>query len=137
METKIKKKTDLSIIQVTNVTSTRFAEAYNSGKKWVSYGQDNRYPDYLYGLYTDAPTQQAIIDAKTAFTMGDGVIGGEKIINATGETIEDVLHKCVFDLHLFGGFAIQVVYNLGGEIGELYWAEYTKLRIRRDGKKIY
>ena len=137
METKIKKKTDLSIIQVTNVTSTRFAEAYNSEKKGVSYGQDNRYPDYLYGLYTDAPTQQAIIDAKTAFTMGDGVIGGEKIINATGETIEDVLHKCVFDLHLFGGFAIQVVYNLGGEIAELYWADFTKLRISRDGKKIY
>ena len=69
--------------------------------------------------------------------MGDGVIGGEKIINATGETIEDVLHKCVFDLHLFGGFAIQVVYNLGGEIAELYWADFTKLRISRDGKKIY
>ena len=101
METKIKKKTDLSIIQVTNVTSTRFAEAYNSGKKWVSYGQDNRYPDYLYGLYTDAPTQQAIIDAKTAFTMGDGVIGGEKIINATGETIEDVHHELTL---LNGGY---------------------------------
>lgn len=137
MDKKIRKKTDLSVITVPNVTSTRYAEVYNQGKRWVSYGQDNRYPDYLWGLYTDAPTQQAIIDAKTAFTLGDGVTGMDEDVNAQGETLEDVLHKCAFDLHLFGGFAIQVIYNLGGDISELYWADFSKLRISKDAKKIY
>jgi hypothetical protein len=134
---KIRKKTDLSVLTVQNVTSTRFVEVMTSGKGWVSYGQDNHYPDYLWGLYTDAPTQQAIIDAKTAFTLGDGIEGYQGNVNAINETLEDVLHKCIFDLHLFGGFAIQVVYNLGGDISELYWADFSKLRISKDGKKIY
>lgn len=134
---KIRKKTDLSVIPVANVTSTRFSEVVSDGKRWVSYGQDNRYPDYLWALYTDAPTQQAIIDAKTAFTVGGGVIGHDGEINALHETLEDILHKCAFDLHLFGGFAVQVVYNLGGDVAELYWADFSKLRISRDAKKIF
>lgn len=128
---------ELSIISVPNVTSTRFVEKQVRGKEWICYGEDNRFPDYLWGLYTDAPTQQAIIDAKTAFTMGSGINIGEEVANTHGETYDEVLRKCVFDLHLFGGMAIQVIYNKVGEIIEIYWADFTKLRINNEGTKIY
>ena len=130
-------KVELSLIPVANVTKTRFIEKTVNGKKWVSYGNNNRYPDYLWWQYTNCPTQQAIIDAKTAFTMGNGINCGKDIVNTAGETLDEVLRKCVFDLHLFGGFAIQVVYGRGGDILEIYWADFAKLRINSQGNKVY
>lgn len=130
-------KVDLSLIPVANVTKTRFIEKTVNGKKWVSYGNNNRYPDYLWWQYTNCPTQQAIIDAKTAFTMGNGINCGKDIVNTADETLDEVLRKCVFDLHLFGGFAIQVVYGRGGDILEIYWADFAKLRINSQGNKVY
>lgn len=129
-------KTELSLINVGNVTSTRFAEKQVSGKGWVSYGNDNRFPDYLWRLYCDAPTQQSVIDAKTAFTMGQGSNYGNDVVNTKGETMDEVLQKCVFDLHLFGGFAIQVIYNAGGGVAEIYWADFSKLRTDERGTYI-
>lgn len=130
-------KTDLSVIQVPNVTKTRFIEKVVRGKEWISYGADNRYPDYLWGLYCDAPTLASIIDAKVCFTMGNGSNVSDKVVNAKGETFDEVLRKVVFDYHLFGGFAIQVIYNKVGEIIEWYWADFSKLRINAQGTKVF
>jgi len=131
------KKTELSLLTVANVTKTRFAEKVVSGKKWVAYGEDNHFPDYLWKLYCDAPTQAAIIDAKTSWTMGTTMKGGDEVINQAGETIEEVMRKAVFDLHLFGGFALQIIYNVKGEIAEVYWADFSKLRTDQTAKVLY
>lgn len=130
-------KIELSVMPVANVTRTRFVEKVTTGKKWVSYGANNDYPETLWMQYIQCPTQQAIIDAKTAFTMGNGLNCGEEIVNTRGETMEEVLRKCVFDMHLFGGFAIQVIYNKAGAILEIYWADFSKLRINEKGNKVY
>lgn len=133
-------KINLSMLSVPNVTRTRFIEKQVKGKEWISYGADNRYPDYLWGLYTNCPTLQAIIDAKTAFTLGGGIVfqdGGSDIVNTRGETLEEVLRKACFDLHLFGGFALQVIYNRAGEVLEIYWADFSKCRINPQGTKVY
>jgi hypothetical protein len=130
-------KLEFSAMPVANVTRTRFIEKQVRGKEWVSYGTNNKYPEYLWGLYTSCPTQQAIIDAKTAFTMGGGLCCGDEIVNSAGESLEEVVRKAVFDMHLFGGFAIQVIYNQAGDILELYWADFSKLRINDKGNKVY
>lgn len=129
--------TQLSVIQVPNVTKTRFIEKVVKGKEWISYGSDNRYPDMLIGLYTDSPTLAAIIDSKVCFTMGNGSNVSDDIVNAKGETFDEVLRKAVFDYHLFGGFAIQVIYNKAGEPIEWYWADFSKLRVNSQGNKVY
>lgn len=131
------KVTNLSLVTVPNVTKTRFTEKAVSGKKWLAYGADNKFPDYLWKLYCDAPTQAAIIDAKTSWTMGSSMKGGDEIANKAGETIEEVMRKAVFDLHLFGGMAIQVIYNVKGEIAEVYWADFSKIRTNQAAKVLY
>ena len=78
---------ELSVMPVANVTRTRFVEKVTSGKKWVSHGANNDYPETLWMQYIQCPTQQAIIDAKTAFTMGNGLNCGEDIVNTRGETM--------------------------------------------------
>lgn len=130
-------KLELSLIPIANVTRTRFIEKVIRGKEWVSYGNKNTYPDYLWQQYTNCPTQQAIIDAKTAFTLGSNITCGTDIVNTLGETLEEVLQKVVFDYHLFGGFAIQVIFNKIGDILEIYWADFSKLRINEKGNKVF
>mgnify|MGYP003290413514 CR=1 FL=1 len=133
-------KINLSILSVPNVTRTRCIEKVVAGKEWVSYGGNNKFPDYLWELYTQCPTLQAIIDAKTAFTMGAGIIcqgESDNAVNTRGETIDEVMRKCVFDLHLFGGFALQVIYNKAGEVLEIYWADFSKCRTNNQGNKIF
>ena len=131
------KKTELSLLSVSNVTATRFVEKLVDGKGWMAYGADNKFPDYLWQLYTDAPTQQAIIDAKTDFTMGTGFNCGSDVVNLKGETLDEVMRKVAFDFHLFGGFAIQVIYNLEGGVAEIYWADFSKLRTNAEATYIY
>jgi hypothetical protein len=129
--------TMLSMPPVANVTQTRFAEAFSTGKDWVCYGSDNKFPDFLYTLYLNSPTHGAIIDAKTMFTMGEGFACGEEQANFRGETFNEVGRKCTQDYHLFGGFAVQVIFNKAGKIAEIYWADFSKLRINKNATKAY
>lgn len=129
---------NLSLTPVANVTRTRFIEKQIQGKDWVSYGNRNDYPEHLWRQYLQCPTNMAIIDAKTSYTIGDGIENyGTEEINAAGETLNEVMTKAVFDFHLFGGFALQIIYNQLGEVLELYWADFSKLRINKQGNKIY
>lgn len=131
-------KINLSLTPVANVTRTRFIEKQIQGKEWVSYGNKNDYPEHLWRQYCQCPTQMAIIDAKTAFTMGDGIANyGDEKANAVGETLNEVITKAVFDFHLFGGFALQIIYNKVGQVLEIYWADFSKLRLNKQGNKVY
>lgn len=131
-------KIKFSLTPVANVTRTRFIEKQVQGREWVSYGNKNDYPDHLWRQYLQCPTQMAIIDAKTAFTMGTGIDKhGNDVVNAVGDTLNEVMTKAVFDYHLFGGFALQIIYNKAGQPLELYWADFSKLRLNKSGKKIF
>ncbi len=46
---------------------------YTYGTKWVSFGKDNDYPDYLRDLYLSSPTHQAIVDGTVNMATGEGV----------------------------------------------------------------
>lgn len=137
-ETKAKAKTTkLSVYSVPNVTATRMMEKHlNDGI--ISYGDDNQYPDYLWNLYCDAPTQQAAIDFKQSCILGRSLGSHSKdVVNLKGQTITDIAKKAVFDYVLFGGMAFQVIYNSLGEIAEVYWCSWSKLRTNYDCTKVW
>ena len=128
MATKKNVPTKLSVYSVPNVTATRMLEK-NMNDGVISYGSDNRYPDYLWNLYCDAPTQQAAIDFKQSCILGRSLGSHSKdVINTKGQTITDVAKKAVFDYVLFGGMAFQVIYNALGEIAEVYCAQTTMVQ---------
>lgn len=128
--------TKLSIYSVPNVTRPRLSELNIDGKEWMSYGANNLFPDFLWSLYCDSPTHQAIIDSKVLYTMGAGLSIGKEQANRK-ETFAEVIRKCVMDYYLFGGFAIQVVRNRDGGIAEIWWADFAKLRINKNGTKTF
>lgn len=103
-----------------------------SGVDFLAWGSDNRYSDYLFSLYTECATLQSIINGTVDFVCGNDISCNlpifEKKVNKNGETINDIIQRISTDYLIFGGFAIQVIRNANGEISELYWVDFTKIR---------
>ena len=102
------------------------------GKDYITWGDDNAYPEYLYNLYLDTDTLKTIIDGTADFVAGDGAVcnvaGFEKEINKKGDTLMEVVRLCARDFKLYGGFALQVIRRKDGNIGEIYYIDFRYLR---------
>lgn len=122
-----------------------FIEKENTGKPYVNYGVDNRFPNYLWELYMRSALLQSIINGTADYADGNGIIYAENAnvqrlaeeANKDGETLEDVIKKITVDYLVFGGFAFQVIYNKLGEINEIYWLDFRNVRRSKDGDKLY
>lgn len=122
-----------------------FVEKENSGKPYLSYGQDNRFPNYLWDLYLRSALLQSIVEGTANYVGGNGIIFSEdptvqrlkEEANADGESLEDIIKKVATDYLIFGGFSLQIIYNKLGEISELYWLDFRNVRVSKDGDKAY
>lgn len=123
----------------TNTVSSE--EKKISGKDYITWGDNNKYPQFLWELYTNCATLQTIVNGTSDYVSGDDVIcnvqGFEKIINKKGETIKDLIQRISLDYLIFGSFAIQVIRNFVGGIAELYWIDVNKLRSDEKNEVFY
>ena len=103
-----------------------------SGKDFVSWGDGNKYPQFLLNLYDNCTTLQTVINGTSDYVCGDDIVcnvsGFETKVNMKGDTIKDIIQKITMDYLIFGSFAIQVIKNYNGKIAELYWVDVNKLR---------
>lgn len=122
-----------------NVTSP--VEKEITGKDFVSFGDNNLYFNYLYDLYKETPTLNSVVNATVDYITGDDIVCNvanfETSVNNKGETMYDIIQKIAMDYVLFGGFAIQIIRNRIGEIAELYYVSFDKLRTNKDNTVIY
>lgn len=110
-----------------------------TGKDYVSYGDDNRFPQYLWNLYLKSSVLQGIINGTCDFVSGNGIVSQLPMeeINEDGETLEDLIRKISIDYGIFGGFCFQVIKDFSGNIKELYWLDIQNVRLNKDADKIY
>lgn len=125
-------------------------------KDWILYGVErpwkNRYPEYLLDLFNSSAKHHAIVEGKTDYIVGNGWAVNDAGLNTEGlasleqfikepnkdENLNSLLYKCTLDLEIFGGFAIEVIYNNTNErIAALYHAEFQKYRKAKDGDFYY
>lgn len=103
-----------------------------SGKDFIAWGTDNRYPNYLFSLFEDCATLQSIVNGTVDFVCGNDISCNlpmfEKTVNKNGDTILYIIQRISTDYLIFGGFAIQVIRNAVGNISEIYWIDFTKIR---------
>lgn len=101
-------------------------------KDYIMYGTDNQYPEYLFGLYKDVSTLKTIVDGTASYVAGDdarcNVPGFNRIMNKRGDTLRNIIKFCARDYNLYGGFALQVIRNLAGKVGEVYYIDFRYLR---------
>lgn len=117
----------------------------DTNRPYLSYGNDNRFPQYLWDLYLRSALLQSIVTGTQNYVLGDGITYNEnptvkkisEYANKDGETLEDIIKKAALDYMIFGGFALQVINNKLGEISEIYWLDFRNVRLNKDGDKAY
>lgn len=102
------------------------------GKDFVIWGDNNKYPNYLNGLYKNVPTLQSAINTLTDYIVGNGISTTNSYfsvkVNNKGETLEDVVTRCVFDYVVYGGFSLQILRNNLGNVSEIYYIDFANVR---------
>lgn len=95
-------------------------------KKWIRYGQQNDYPDYLGYLFNNSGVHNAIVSGKAMYISGKGfqvkknVTGTQKlqaeaILKSINEyqTINELLNQSVLDRVIYGSYAFKVKWAKG------------------------
>lgn len=129
----IKRKMQFSSVvnEIKSINTQAFEEVVNyNGSKWVSYGKDNMYPEYLWDLYLNSSTHSAIVDGKVDYIIGEG-------FTSANITKKRILKKIAFDFVLYGGFAIQLIYNAEGVIEKIQVLDFARCRVNKELNKLY
>jgi hypothetical protein len=123
----------------------------NKGKEWISYGNDNNFPNLLLDMYDNAPKHRAIVDGKADLIAGKGwninnkalsVLNAAKLIEFTqsinpSESLSELTKKISLDLELFGGFYIQAIWNNLRTDFDLYHVDFSKIRTNKTQEKFF
>ena len=118
-----------------NVEIPKLTERQMSGKDWYNWGDNNKLPYYLYGLYEKSSLMQSIINTTLNFIVGNSI---ESIYKPNeDETWEDLIKNLCLDYMLYGGFAIQVMYNKLGQLHSLNWLDMRKCRTNEEHTIVY
>lgn len=118
----------------TNIVSPKEEPMKAGGHEMVAWGDANGYPDYLLDLYRNCGTLKSCIDGCADYVCGNGVIssfnGGR--MNSAGETPEALVRKIAMSMGRFGGFAIQVIRDMGGRVTELWALDMRYVRTNKE-----
>lgn len=137
METASKKHL---IFSGTDIIVPKPVESVQRGKDMVTFGEDNQYPQFLFGLYSDCSLLQSLVNGTSQYISGNGFTNDELdsiTVNQSGETLYDLSQKISLDYILFGAFSVQVRRNAFGDIVSLDYVDVQKVRLSDDGKTVY
>lgn len=115
---------------------------------WVSYGDDNLYPEYLLSLQNRSAKHNSILQRKALMLGGNGwdkeLIKDEqsaiKFFNNiyNDDNLDQILYKVGYDLELFGSFSLEIIYSKDGtKISEVNYLPVNKVRLSECEKYIY
>lgn len=112
----------------------------NRNNKWIDYGEDNLYPQYLLDVFHNKSNKhKSIINKKVDMTVGAGITATtaelQKFIkNSWSEKdLEEIAVRIDFDYEIMNGFAIKVRWNLEGtKVVALDYMPFHKCRLSPD-----
>ena len=99
---------------------------------WKKYGDNNLYPEFLYGLYRNSSILSSIINGFHDYICGSGFeieFDEETVMNRGGDNLLDIVKRCISDYLVFGAFCLQSIKNSYGDIAEIYWIDVRKIRL--------
>lgn len=138
-----------------NIRFLTFAEAkrpvfkeYRRGK-FVQFGEDNLYPEYLLELFHTAAKHGSIVGGKAVYVAGKGWKTKDgaadpvadafiKRANRYNEGLGDVLTKVALDGEIFYGAYLQCIWsNAGTRLAEVYHLDFSKVRTNKDNTQFF
>ena len=119
----------------------KLTQDVSQNKNYVYYGEDNKYPDYLWGLYNDVSTLKTIVDGTSDYIAGDDVHcnipGMETQVNRKGDTMRDLIKWLSKDYEIYGGCAYEVIRNKNNRPSELNYIDFRFLRTDKKNQSFY
>ena len=106
----------IRVVNLNTYTAPKITE--NKRDKFVAYGEDNNYYQFLIDQYQGSPTNNAIINGITEMIYGKGLAAtnSNKKPLAYAEAVtlfkKDELKKICSDFYLLGQATLQVYYNV-------------------------
>jgi len=128
-------KYNLVRVEFDQAQQPKFAE--KRGKKYIEFGENNDYPNYLISLFGESPKHGAIVKGKVNYIFGKGFDDVPKAANSRGETWNQIMKRAIMDDEIHGGYYLQVIYNALGQIAETYHIEFQKVRASKDLSTFY
>lgn len=114
----------------TNIVSSKEEEI--KGREFITWGTQNKYPQYLWNLTQDVTLLRTIINGLANYVVGENIIVNYTpwaiSVNKNGDTIEDIIRNIALDYGRYGGFAINVLRNKMGGVAEIYYLDFKNLR---------
>lgn len=107
-------KLNFTIVEPPSATVPQPVEKKGYGSaKYVYFGEDNLYPDFLLQCYEQCATLQSIVNGLTDYVCGKGFATGnaDLVVNEKDETLLDVVRMAVVDYIIFGAMSIGVRRN--------------------------
>lgn len=126
-------------IKFENHKVPEFKEVKN--KEYIYFGEDNNYPDYLIELYLRCAKHNAIINGKTNYIYGGGLVTDDKTSTVNQKAItqkfisklKPFINDMIKDFELFNSIAIEIIYDkLGNEIADFAYMPISKIRTNAD-----
>lgn len=118
-----------------------------NNQDWIEFGVEppykNNYPKYIQSLYERSNMHGAFLKAKHYYICGNGItvdksaktIGDVSALlqelketNQQGESISEILNKCVLDYVLFGGCYLEIIWSRNGKKFEVNHMPFNNLR---------
>lgn len=107
------------------------------GQQWMNFGANNLYPQELITpLYNGSAMNRTCITSKHIYAVGNGIeaINPEleyilSRANPEGETWNDIFSRATLDYIIYGGCALNVIWNeTGDQIVEIYNMDFNDIR---------
>ena len=111
----------LNFVELSHYNIPHLVEKTN--QDWISFGEDNRYPDYLLELFLGSAINGALIKSIGAMIYGEGLDATDKdeslakkeswlrFNNLMHSSPDDVIKDLALDLKLFGGCYVNVIWS--------------------------
>lgn len=119
-------------------------EEYTYGSdKMVAWGADNNLPTLYRNCYNQSATLKSIIDGTINYILGDEVVVNDSAaawrerVNRSGMSMRQFIAKTAFNYLVYGGFAVQVIYNKLGQVVELFPLDFSRCRTNETGTKVW
>lgn len=104
--------------------------------KYIYWGSNNLYPQFLYETYSNSSTLQSAINTICDFVCGDGIKAETDAPNNL-ESWGSFIHKLTLSKLIYGAYAIQVIKQPITNKAVLYSLDLCKIRYSKNKDNVY
>jgi len=133
---------DLRVLTFAEARQPEFKEKKGIDGGYIKYGENNDYPEYIVDLYNKSSKHSAIVKSKVHYITGNGWSGqpdAQAFIDKANrvESLYDLTRKVSLDIEIFGGAFLEIIWDLSGNLAEIWHCDYTKMRTNKDNTQYW